>query len=122
MSRVPRLLLACAGLVALAVSSFAQQSLSGSWTLSLDTDPAQTLEATIQQNGASVVAQISSSSGPVDAEGTYVDGVLTLYYSTYMNGQPAEVTLSASLTEEGLAGALYINSTTEVGFTGKRKS
>ena len=121
MNRILRGLVACASVAALAVPIFAQ-SLSGAWTLSLETEPAQSLDATIRQNGQSVAAQISSSSGPVDAEGTYVDGVLTLYYSTYINGQPAEVTLSASLTDEGLIGALYVNSTTEIAFTGKRKS
>jgi hypothetical protein len=107
---------------ALVAPAGAQQGLSGTWTLSLDTEPAQTVEASIQQNGTAVTAQISSASGPVDAEGTFVDGVLTLYYTAYMNGQPTEVTLSASLTDEGMAGALLLNNSTEISFTGKRKS
>jgi len=122
MSRSLQFLLVLVGLVACALPSRAQEGVSGSWTLALDTEPAQTVDATIQQNGNAVTAQISSASGPVDAQGTYVDGVLTLYYTTYMNGQPAEVTLSASLTDEGMAGALLVNSTTEIGFTGKRKA
>ncbi len=122
MNRLYRLVLASVCLAALAVPSSAQENVSGSWTLALDTEPAETLDVTIRQIGTSVTGQVSSSSGPVDAEGTYVNGVLTLYYTAYMNGQPAEVTLSASLTDEGLAGALYINNTTEIGFTGKRKA
>ena len=122
MSRLLPVLLVIANFAALAVPAGAQEGLSGSWTLALETEPAQTVEANIQQSGAAVTAQISSSSGPVDAEGTYVDGVLTLYYTAYMNGQPAEVRLSASLTDEGMAGALLLNNTTEIGFTGKRKS
>lgn len=122
MSRFLPLVLVFAWLMTPAAPVSAQQSLSGSWMLALETEPAQTLDVTIQQNGTAVAAQISSSSGPVDAEGTYVDGVLTLYYTAYMNGQPAEVTLSASLTEDGMAGALLLNNTTEIGFTGKRKA
>jgi len=102
-------------------ASLSAQSIDGAWTLALDTDPAQSVDATIAVNGQSATAQISSQSGPVDAQGTYVDGVLTLYYTSYLNGQPAEITLSASLTEGGMEGALRFNNQ-EIWFTGKRKS
>lgn len=103
---------------ALAVPVFAQASVSGRWRLTLQTDPVETLDATLTQAGPSVTGEISSASGPVEAQGTLVDGVLTLYYSSYLNGQPAEVTLRASLTDEGLAGSLLVNGATEIPFTG----
>jgi hypothetical protein len=122
MPLLKRTLLTLVCLATLAVSASAQQSPAGSWTLSLATEPVQTLEATLTHAGDRVTGQISSENGPVDAEGSYVDGVLTLYYSAYISGQPSEITLSATVTEKGMEGALTINATSQVAFTGKRKS
>lgn len=116
-----RILLTAFCVFSLAAAIAAQQSPAGSWTLALATEPPQTLEATLVQNGERVTGQISSENGPVDAEGTFVNGVLTLYYSAYLSGQPSEITLSAAVTDAGMEGALYINATSEIRFTAKRR-
>jgi len=121
MTLLHRIVLTVFCVFALAAAPAAQPSPAGSWTLALATEPPQTLDATFVQNGDRVTGQISSENGPVDAEGTYVGGVLTLYYSAYIGGQPSEITLSAAVTDAGMEGALYINATSEVRFTGKRK-
>ncbi|MGE0704622.1 MAG: hypothetical protein AB7F99_13955 [Vicinamibacterales bacterium] len=122
MTLLNRVVLTAFCVFSLAAPIAAQQSPAGSWVLALATEPPQTLEATLIQNGERVTGQISSENGPVDAEGTYVNGVLTLYYSAYIGGQPSEITLSAAVTDAGMEGALYINATSEIRFTGRRKA
>lgn len=103
---------------------FAQAStLTGVWDVSLETPQgAQSIEATLKQDGEAVTGNISSPLGVVNLKGKMVGDTLNIAYSLEVQGNSLDITMTGKLAGDAMAGTVSISGLGEVPWKAKRKA
>jgi hypothetical protein len=118
-----RRLMLCTMAVVLAGSAlgFAQTSVAGDWTLTINS-PQGTLdtEATLTQDGEKVTGTMSSPMGEVNVAGSMSGSTLSLAFTAVTPNGPIDVKVTAEVTGAEMKGMLDFGMGT-ADFTGKKK-
>lgn len=121
MGRIERCLLTLALPLVAAVAS-AQVGITGTWEVTIESPQGPAIsDATFKQVGEEVTGTVMTLIGSVDFKGTLVDDALNVSSSLDAQGNNIDITLTAKVTGDSMAGKLAIAGLGEVPWTARRK-
>ena len=115
---------AAVGIVALApLPAMAQDSLAGTWELTLETPQgANTVNMDLKQDADKVTGELTSPLGAVPVSGTYTGGTMALTANIDIQGTALTLGFNGKVTGNSIAGSVKLGDFGEFPFSGARKA
>ena len=121
MKCVKTAIVAASFVLSLASAAFAQNSVAGSWELSVDSPQgANTSTLTLKQDGDKLTGELGSAMGSTPVTGTFSAGSVAITANLDVQGTSLQLGINGKVDADTMTGSVKVGDFGEFPFTGKR--